>query len=237
MVYPSLICGKVRDIIYHTNRRYTHSSVLSISTTIAVGDFSGPAIKHDLNQSILGFYIRWSSCMAYVCDIWACSMGLVHANITHCRDDAYVLRSSLCVRWPWLYWIVTGLSSNFLAFEYYHDMVTYIDRFEYILFQLSSAWGWMVFGTNTLITGFIIARIVYVLCSIWLVAIANIIIHFRYVTRCAGQYNAVKSHNKPYAVLLEAIIESALVTWISLLLYGISCLAPQGHITVSFIPC
>lgn len=38
-----------------------------------------------------------------------------------------------------------------------------------------------------------------------------------------------------YAVVVEAIAESALVTWIGLVLYGIGSLAPQGRITVSLI--
>lgn len=36
----------------------------------------------------------------------------------------------------------------------------------------------------------------------------------------------------PYSVVLEAILESSLITWIGLLLFGICSLAPQGRITV-----
>lgn len=36
----------------------------------------------------------------------------------------------------------------------------------------------------------------------------------------------------PYQLIIEAVIESALVTWIGLLLYEISSLAPEGHYTV-----
>lgn len=38
-----------------------------------------------------------------------------------------------------------------------------------------------------------------------------------------------------YAVVIEAIVESALVTWIGFLLYEIAAFAPTGHVAVS--PC
>lgn len=36
-----------------------------------------------------------------------------------------------------------------------------------------------------------------------------------------------------YKAVLEAIAESALVTWVGLAVYGISAVAPQGRVTVS----
>jgi hypothetical protein len=39
-------------------------------------------------------------------------------------------------------------------------------------------------------------------------------------------------HGRRYNVVLRAMIESALVTWVGLLIYEISSLAPAGHVTV-----
>lgn len=39
---------------------------------------------------------------------------------------------------------------------------------------------------------------------------------------------------RPYNIAIEAIAESSMITWIGLVVYGISSVAPQGRITVSF---
>ena len=39
-------------------------------------------------------------------------------------------------------------------------------------------------------------------------------------------------NSRNYATALRAVIESALVTWISILLFEIASLAPSGHVTV-----
>jgi hypothetical protein len=38
----------------------------------------------------------------------------------------------------------------------------------------------------------------------------------------------------PYAIVVKAIVESGLVTWIGLLVYEISSLAPAGHVTSNY---
>lgn len=55
----------------------------------------------------------------------------------------------------------------------------------------------------------------------------------RYITRRAKSHSAVDTTRGHYRIILEAIAESSLVTWFGLLLYGVACLAPHGHITVS----
>ena len=54
----------------------------------------------------------------------------------------------------------------------------------------------------------------------------------RYVSRKVNCENVIKPRATPYSALMEAVIESALVTWIGLLLYGVATVAPKGHITV-----
>ena len=55
------------------------------------------------------------------------------------------------------------------------------------------------------------------------------------IRRISRSFEAPKAHPSvkyPYGVVLEATIESALITWLGLVLFGITCLAPQGKITV-----
>lgn len=54
----------------------------------------------------------------------------------------------------------------------------------------------------------------------------------RYVTRKVRKHKLGKLANSPSAVLLRAVIESALVSWVGLLLDEVTSLAPQGRITV-----
>ena len=56
------------------------------------------------------------------------------------------------------------------------------------------------------------------------------------VSRKARPLDNSKQIPYPYNVAVEAIAESALVTWIGLIIYGISSLAPEGRFTVSLWP-
>jgi hypothetical protein len=41
-----------------------------------------------------------------------------------------------------------------------------------------------------------------------------------------------RKNSRKYATALRAVVESALVTWIGILLFEIASLAPSGHVTV-----
>lgn len=58
----------------------------------------------------------------------------------------------------------------------------------------------------------------------------------RQVTRATKAVSYV-SGQTPYGVVVEAIIESALVTWVGLLFYEVASLAPEGGYTVRAIRC
>lgn len=58
-------------------------------------------------------------------------------------------------------------------------------------------------------------------------------LHHRYVSNQFPSEQIPRVRNVHYATLIAAIVESGLVTWIGLLLYGITSVAPTGHITVS----
>ena len=62
---------------------------------------------------------------------------------------------------------------------------------------------------------------------------ANIHHTYRYVSRKARISGVITPYGTRYTTVLVAIAESALVTWVALLVYEIASLAPTGHITVS----
>ncbi|GJE86384.1 hypothetical protein PsYK624_024640 [Phanerochaete sordida] len=105
-----------------------------------------------------------------------------------------------------------GYASDLQDLAAYHNMAAFVTHYERTAFEVNAAWGWAMFATNTALTGAVVARVLY-------------------VTRRAQRENAVKARTGAYAVFLEAVVESALVTWIGLLLYGVATVAPEGHIT------
>lgn len=58
-------------------------------------------------------------------------------------------------------------------------------------------------------------------------------LRFSYVSRNIPSEKVSGMDRSQYSTLIASIVESALVTWLGLLVYGIATVAPQGHITVS----
>lgn len=54
----------------------------------------------------------------------------------------------------------------------------------------------------------------------------------RYMSRDTAPQMVFGGAIRGYSTVIAAIVESALVTWVGLLLYGVATVAPQGHITV-----
>ncbi|KAI0791545.1 hypothetical protein BC629DRAFT_1439877 [Irpex lacteus] len=103
------------------------------------------------------------------------------------------------VRWALLIPVIAviidatlGLIASGMDFSLYSTPQLYHAKLDSISFMIEAAWGWCMFVTNTLMTGGIIGKILY-------------------VSRMTKGNNSVL----PYGVLLEAIIESASVTWTS----------------------
>jgi hypothetical protein len=61
----------------------------------------------------------------------------------------------------------------------------------------------------------------------------NLSCDFRYVQRKADRHSVSETRNEESSLILRCIVESALVTWMGLLLYGVGMVAPHGHVTVS----
>ncbi|PSR74170.1 hypothetical protein PHLCEN_2v10126 [Hermanssonia centrifuga] len=56
-----------------------------------------------------------------------------------------------------------GLSADLLSIEAYYNPGFYQDKLVEISSQITIAWGWIMFFVNSLLTGSIVGRIVYVM--------------------------------------------------------------------------
>ncbi|KAI0818964.1 hypothetical protein BC629DRAFT_1465552 [Irpex lacteus] len=115
--------------------------------------------------------------------------------------------------------LVLGFSGDFQHFTFYHSTWLYTIAFKIDSLKINLAWGWFTFTINTVLSGAIIGKIIH-------------------VSRDTNKYNSGAGPayiGGRYNTALAAVVESALITWIGLLLYLIAALAPTGRITVSGI--
>ncbi|GJE90844.1 hypothetical protein PsYK624_069880 [Phanerochaete sordida] len=153
-------------------------------------------------------------------------LGALTSTLAACISDGllawrfYVIygRTKLAMYLPALMVTITallGLSGDFQQFTIYKSVDLYNNRFAMLTYDVNAAWGWCTFSVNTILTASIIGRIV------WL-------------ARGANAHHAGGTGHRQYNVIVEAIVESALVTWFGLLFYEIASFAPTGHITTAF---
>ncbi|KAI0089400.1 hypothetical protein BDY19DRAFT_942208 [Irpex rosettiformis] len=104
-----------------------------------------------------------------------------------------------------------GIAEDCLFLSLYHSSADYI-HLEPSAFKMNVAWGWATFAINTVMTLAIMAKILLV---------------------CRASPQPMMGQNRiHYGIILEAISESALVTWVGLILLEIASLAPtKGHVT------
>ncbi len=123
--------------------------------------------------------------------------------------------------------IVLGLSGDMQHLTIYHNPTLYNNHLRELTFQITAAWGWVMFGINTFLTGSILGRIMWAIHHPS--ADTHTLSDFSHISRSTNKQTALK---RPYTVAIEAVVESALVTWVGLLLFEIASFAPNGHITV-----
>ncbi|EJD49107.1 hypothetical protein AURDEDRAFT_122580 [Auricularia subglabra TFB-10046 SS5] len=98
----------------------------------------------------------------------------------------------------------------------YHHRELYENVLLDVTLKITVAWGWLMFVINTILTGLIIWRILYDLASTSGHAADRR--HFRSVTRGVDSRKTGLSTS----VVIRALIESASVTWVGLLVYEIA---------------
>ncbi|KAI0791535.1 hypothetical protein BC629DRAFT_368670 [Irpex lacteus] len=106
--------------------------------------------------------------------------------------------------------LLFGLAEDCLFLSFYHSSEEY-SRMELYSFKMNIAWAWATFAINSVMTVAIMSKILL-------------------VSRSSAQY-AINQRRVKHSVVLEAICESALVTWIGVILLEIAELAPtKGHV-------
>lgn len=95
------------------------------------------------------------------------------------------------------------------------------------------AWCWFTFAINTALTGAISGKIMYdaIVFPGTLFLLTNLA---SYISQTANKDTVTRLYGGGHHnTALLAVVESALVTWIGLLMYGIASIAPTGGVTVS----
>ena len=136
---------------------------------------------------MLGSRLRRVSCIANVRCLRESTRGFVHSHVTCNYYNMYVISWIHCK--PDLADCITvvGLYSDFQMFAFYNNADEYVDRFQPLILRITVAWGWMIFGTNTIMTGCIVARITYVYSAGRLAAVSCA--YLRQVYFSAGSTN------------------------------------------------
>ncbi|KAI0093962.1 hypothetical protein BDY19DRAFT_288825 [Irpex rosettiformis] len=155
------------------------------------------------------------------------SIAATMSTIAGFISDGLLARGFYVVygRRRWAFWLPTiaiivnallGLSGDFELLSYYTNPERYTLSLQVNAFRINAAWGWFTFTINTALTGAIVGRII---C----------------MSRYATRHNASRPYGgNRYNTVVAAVVESALVTWIGLLLYGISTLAPTGDVMTAW---
>ncbi|KAH8990155.1 hypothetical protein EDB86DRAFT_1801237 [Lactarius hatsudake] len=108
-------------------------------------------------------------------------------------------------------------SADFQHLGVYANKDLYLNTLLPVTFDIAVAWGWFIFVNNTLMTGGILYKIIW----------AN---------RLMGGLHKDGlrvSTNRKYNIAIRAMIESAFVTWLGILILEITSLAPAGHVTTA----
>ncbi|KZV93245.1 hypothetical protein EXIGLDRAFT_768255 [Exidia glandulosa HHB12029] len=171
------------------------------------------ARSRNLNPSDTELY-KWSIPLLVVGNVTTTFAGL-------CSDGLLAWRFYIIFerKW-WAKWIPSTFvvinallcwSADAQHLAIYHHQELYENVLLDVTLKITVAWGWLMFAINTTMTGLILYKILSV---------------------SRGVENT-KSRLQT-AVVVRALIESATVTWIGLLIYEIASLAPTGGITTNY---
>ncbi|KAI0768471.1 hypothetical protein BD413DRAFT_126095 [Trametes elegans] len=156
-------------------------------------------------------FLAWSIPLVVVGNITTTFAGLCSDGLLAWRFYVLFDMRKWALYVPSAFIIVNALlcwSADAQHLAAYTRYEVYQDVLLEVTLNITVAWGWLMFAINTILTGGIIAKIVI-------------------IAHKSGQLRL-------YRTILQACIESALVTWIGLLLYEICSLAPNGHVVTNY---
>ncbi|KAI9444718.1 hypothetical protein H4582DRAFT_2070483 [Lactarius indigo] len=108
-------------------------------------------------------------------------------------------------------------SADFQHLGIYANKDFYENTLLPVTLDITVAWGWFIFVNNTLMTGGILYKIIWVNHAMGDLHKDGI------------RVSTTRKHN----AAIRAMIESAFVTWLGILILEITSLAPTGHVTTA----
>jgi hypothetical protein len=140
---------------------------------------------------------------------------------------------------------VLGFSGDIQFLLSHGDLMT--NHFVHVALKITVAWGYCMLVINAVLTGGIAGKIMCVslatvspLDLLYFVSLRHLyktltVFHRRLVARNATSTSSLSgSLRVSYKVVVEAIIESALINLVGILLYEIATVAPTGKVEVNF---
>ncbi|THH30145.1 hypothetical protein EUX98_g4038 [Antrodiella citrinella] len=186
-------------------------------------DSDHETLRWDIPLTVVGKYVHIIVSILYVNSPFVSSVTTTFAGLV--SDGLLVWRFHVIYeRKPWTLYIpgIAVVMNAFLCWsadaqhlEIYFNRPFYENTLLPVTLNITVAWGWFMFFNNTLLTGGILAKIMW--------------INRRY----GSSHGRTPSSSLSYSTVLRAIIESASVTWIGLLIYEIASLVPEGHVTTN----
>ncbi|KAI0724366.1 hypothetical protein C8T65DRAFT_563789 [Cerioporus squamosus] len=156
-------------------------------------------------------FFKWSIPLIVIGNVTTTFAGLCSDGLLAWRFYVIFDRQRWALYVPMTFVVINALlcwsaDAQHLAAYTHYDF--YENTLLEVTLKITVAWGWLMFAINTILTGAIIGKIFY-------------------IARLSGQLNV-------YETVLRACVESAVVTWIGLLLYEICSLAPNGHVVTNY---
>ncbi|KAI9452561.1 hypothetical protein BJY52DRAFT_906954 [Lactarius psammicola] len=178
-------------------------------------EFSRSRLQNDSDRELL----RWSIPLTVVGNVTTTAAALLSDGTLAWRFYVIFERKKWALYFPATAVVVNALlcwSADAQHIAIYFNRDFYENTLLPVTLNITVAWGWFIFIINTFLTGGILYKL------IWATRARR--------DMCSGGLVLLVASQK-YDNALRAVIESALVTWIGILIYEITSLAPMGHIT------
>ncbi|KAH8992509.1 hypothetical protein EDB92DRAFT_1858249 [Lactarius akahatsu] len=177
-------------------------------------EFSRARLHNDSDRELL----RWSIPLTVVGNVTTTSAALLSDGTLAWRFYIIFGKEKWALYLPTTAVVMNALlcwSADAQHLAIYFNRDFYENTLLPVTLDITVAWGWFVFLINTLLTGGILYKLIWATRA----------------RRGLRNDGLLLLSSPRYDNALRAVIESALVTWIGILIYEITSLAPMGYIT------
>jgi len=172
-------------------------------------EFSRARLERDTKEE----FLKWSIPLTVIGNVTTTIAGLLSDGTLAWRFYIIFDRAKWALYLPSAAVAVNALlcwSADFQHLAAYRNEDFYEQTLLPVTLDITVAWGWSMFFANSLMTGGIIYKIMW----------ANRAVQ--------GFRSGRRGTSRKYATALQAIIESALVTWLGIVILEIALLGPTG---------